>query len=399
MKSLSKSQLNYTILNFWFALFIIAEFIFLVLDQAIWTIYFFNVIGIVVLFFVIFSRKNLSIKWKYGVSALTVLKIIVFALFAFLFSRDIRLTLLILKFILLYSLFSHFRISAKEFIGFINKTYIVYVVISAIFFYLIPNTLYQISYHPQFYADYFFIKFPIFRGLQGGTPASIDSYSAIVFVINLFNKKNNPLRKRILILSIVCILLSLRMTPLVALSLSLLTYPIITRPLRSVMILFSGTLLFLVFVLMLFYKPSLFGMDFYELAYLATHARSMVWVQQITIILENYSFVDYLFGSFSSEKFSVTAFQITGYEKDQLIDNPHNNYLLLFYQMPIPFLLVYFGFLNKLRTNFNRNWFPAIMLLSIAGFTNSTIISLHNPIYIMIICFYLTNNFTSLEKK
>lgn len=399
MKTLSRSELNSAILNLLFALFLIGEFIFLVLNQAIWTIYFFNLIGIVVLFFVIFSRQNLRIKWKYSVSALTVLKIMVFALFAFLFSRDIRLTLLILKFILLYSLFSQFRISSNQFIGFINKTYIIYVIISAIFFYLIPNVLYQIIYHPQFYADYYFIKFPIFRGMQGGTPASIDSYSAIIFIINLFNKKNNPLRRRILALSIICILLSLRMTPLVALSLSLLAYPIIRKPLMSVMVLFLGFLLFLVFVVMLFNSPTLFGIDFYQFAYLATHARSMVWVQQITVLLENYSFIDYLFGNFSSEKFSVPAFQITGYEKDQLIDNPHNNYLLLFYQMPVPFILVYLGFLTKLGSNFNRKWFPAIMLLSIAGFTNSTIISLHNPIYIMIICFYLTNNFTSLEKK
>jgi hypothetical protein len=123
----------------------------------------------------------------------------------------------------------------------------------------------------------------------------------------------------------------------------------------------------------------------------------MVWKQQLDVLIEHYSIKDYLFGGFSSDKFSVTAFQITGIEKKQLIDNPHNNYLLLFYQMPIPFLFAYFLFLIKISKRFFRSWYVSVLLICVACFTNSTIISLHNPIYMMIICFYLTKKTDFLE--
>jgi hypothetical protein len=179
----------------------------------------------------------------------------------------------------------------------------------------------------------------------------------------------------------------------------MLLFPLIRRPWQSVLFLFAGMSVFLIFIVLLFKNPKFLGVDFFTLAYLATHARSMIWVQQLDILINEYSFFDFLFGSFSTEKFSVNALQITGGEIEQDgIGNPHNNYLLLFYQMPIPFIIAYLTFVSKMYAHFDRNWFIVIFLISIACFTNSTIISLHNPIYIMIVCFYLTKKNTALEK-
>lgn len=396
----SLSKFNLQVIYLLFTMFLLGELLFLAFGNNVSFIYVINLISTFFLSFILFSNENIYSKWKYGKQILILFIVGAFALLGVLFSKDFRLTLLILKFFLLYNLFSQYEISQKHFLKFLNNTFLAYVIVSAIFFYIFPNTLYFIDYDPHFTTDLYFVKYPIFRGVQGGTPASIDSYSAVIFIVNLFNRKDNPSRRKFLLLSAFCVLLSLRMTPLVALVFSMLLFPLIRRPWQSVLFILSGMIVFLFFLVLLFKNPKILGVDFFTLAYLATHARSMIWLQQLEILFKEYSFIDYLFGSFSTEKFSVQALQITGGEIEQDgIGNPHNNYLLLFYQMPVPFIIAYLTFVSKLYFHFDRNWFVAVFLISIACFTNSTIISLHNPIYIMILCYYLTKKKTVLETK
>ena len=136
---------------------------------------------------------------------------------------------------------------------------------------------------------------------------------------------------------------------------------------------------------------SMFGgdIDLRMLAYTLTHARSMIWEQQLEHVVQNFTWIDYIFGHFSVAEFSVPTLQLDGTDAGGFESNPHNNYLLLFYRSPLLFFVFYFIFIICQHRNFSKENFSILFFIFLAGFMNSSLISLGNPIFLMVIAYIL----------
>ena len=135
------------------------------------------------------------------------------------------------------------------------------------------------------------------------------------------------------------------------------------------------------------------------MSYLATHARSTIWEQQVFILLTEYKWSQYIFGGFNVELFSVPTFQITGAETGNMQSNPHNTYLLLLFRSPLLTVVgLYLLFINMI-TKMDKKYYVPISFILLACYTNSAIISLENPIFIYILVFSLLGIKRQKQKK
>lgn len=357
---------------------------------ALLGLYSVNLFIIMILAGMIFYNKVIYETNSISRSIIIFIFIAVYSLMVFINSKDINGTLLSLKIFLLFIYFRLYKIELKQLLFFINRTYLIFVLLSSLFFYLLPNVLNPLITHPSFYVDLGFYKYLIFQSIQGSA-STIDSYSGLVLILNLFIPyENNNKRTFYIFLSVLLIILSLKMTPLVALVFSFFAHFLIRNKNTALIYLIIGITSFITVLFFLFKNPTIFNIPFTTLMYIATHARSMIWTQQLMVLWENYDFFDYVFGNFSSELFSVRAFQITGLKKDLYYDNPHNTYMLLFYRWPLLFTLLLIGFIRSVYQNYSKNMFVIVSFIFVACFSNSAIISLQNPIYIIILC-YIAN--------
>ena len=182
------------------------------------------------------------------------------------------------------------------------------------------------------------------------------------------------------------------MTPLVGLIAGVLTYYLIRNKYSSLIYLLFILTAFIIALNLLFINPKVYGpIRFSSVMYVVTHARSMIWVQQLEILVKTYTLKDYFFGNFTSELFSVKAYQLGGFEKNVYYDNPHNTYLLLFFKAPLLFIIYYMKYLNLIFKQYNRRTFVIISFIGIACLSNSSLISLGNPVYLIILAFLLTH--------
>jgi len=283
-------------------------------------------------------------------------------------------------------------------LSFLNNTYALYVFVSMIVYFLLPNTLYQLADHFENYVEIGPVKYLVFHSIEGGA-STIDSYSALILVCNLFLvQKNTTYNRFFIFLSVIMIIYSLKMTPLFALLLSLLSYVFIRNKYISIIFILFILSAFITVLTYLFIDPIVSkGIHFSSFMYVATHARSMIWVQQLKIFSNTYSIRDYIFGHYTSELFTVKAFQLNGYQKNDTYENPHNTYLLLLYKAPVLFIIYYLNYLKLIFTGFERKSFVIISFISIACLSNSSLISLGNPVYIIMITYLLSRKNQSFE--
>ncbi len=300
--------------------------------------------------------------------------------------------LIFFKIMLVCLFFYQVKIEEKSFINFINFTYLFYLLISVLFWLgLIPNP----NFNAFLIKDEFLVSvgswsYYVLPGVEG-SPANIDSYSAVVLLINLFIRVSQKSRKFFVICSVVGILLSLRLTAILGIMLLLLLWPLLKY--RLWFLLFNVTA-FISFLLLLYALHFdlifiMFNMpiDISALAYIATHARSIIWEQQIVILLYEYQWYDYMFGSFNVDMFNVPTFQFTGAETGKSQSNPHNTYLLLFFRSPLLTLgLMWLLFINMYK-RVDRKYYMPISFILLACYTNSAIISLENPIFIYLLVY------------
>ena len=193
----------------------------------------------------------------------------------------------------------------------------------------------------------------ILLGLDG-SPASIDSFSALIFVLNLFFSVNRT-KIFMLCISLIAVVITLRLTPMVAVIASILFYLAINNRLAWLSVVIVMNSVFIVFL----YMSSIIMEDIesiqnqdYLYLYKATHARFVIWGQQINIMLENYSFSNYVLGGFNNELFNVNLYQVSGEELNRSTYNPHSSILLLFFRNSFLFSLAYLTYLFLIIKSF-----------------------------------------------
>lgn len=376
-----------TILYYLFFSFFIT--IFLISRQSLAVQYVFNILDIIILLLsVLLLPKNNLNNWNY----LTFIFLLIYSILAIIKGTHINSPTLFLKIYLVFVFFKQYRFKNEEIIGFLNKTYLVYALISLFIFKFLPSTFYTVADHELNYVDLGFVKYLVLHSVEGGA-STIDSYSALIFLSNIFLIRD---KKRIhyffIFFSLLLIIYSLKMTPLVALVAALVSFFIIRNKYISIIYMLIMITIFIIVLRLLFTNPEVYGpIRFSTIMYVATHARSMIWVQQLIIFMESYHFVDYIFGNFTSESFTVNAYQLSGSEITTNYDNPHNTYLLLFFKSPFLLIIYYLRYLILIFKQFNRRSFVIISFIAVACFSNSSLISLGNPVYIIILAFLLTS--------
>lgn len=339
------------------------------------------------------NRKNVVHKpWQYLLS----ICVAAFSIILLLTHNSPYAVVLYIKITMLIWFFSTFNIARPDFISFVNKTYLFYLVASILVWIgAIPNVFYEDVKLPDYFADYGIVSFYILRGIEG-SPAAIDTYSAFVLLINLFLNPNKD-RRVYLAAAVVGLVASFRMTPFVSLFLVFLLYPWYSKSRKlATAILIASAIFFLAILTALYVNESitLGGVEFNlrAMAYNATHARSMIWVQQLDVMSNRYSFMDYIFGRFSPSEFSVPTYQSEGSETGLESLNPHNNYLLLWFRSPLMFVVFLAAFLIAQYKSYSKETYPLLLLVFLAAFTNSTLIGLGNPVYLFTIIYFLYEN-------
>ncbi|CDG81596.1 hypothetical protein [Janthinobacterium agaricidamnosum] len=350
--------------------------------------------GLMCIFLLILQNgiKTLQAEWQ---RRLFIFFALVFGIFCCMQLHDNNsyTVALYLKVMLFIWFFSVFEVDRQDFILFINRTYLLYLLVATLLWSgLVPNTLFEYVDTEEFRVNLGFLHYGILYGVEG-SPATIDSYSSLVLLINLFMYSGSH-RKFYLAASLFGVLASFRLTPLVAVFAVFALYPFYkNRRYLSSLILVSISALFVAVLLAVGMdgNMSIFGsdVDMRMLAYSLTHARSMIWEQQLSHVMQNFTWVDYIFGHFSVAEFSVPTFQLDGSDSGAFESNPHNNYLLLFYRSPFLFIAFYFVFIFCQHRNFSKENFPILFFIFLAGFMNSSLISLGNPIFLMFITYVL----------
>lgn len=340
----------------------------------------------------LFKNRNIGNLW------FLFLFLLIITFSSLIFKSSFYNILFILKMIIFYLFLKYYKIDENKFIKFINNTYFIFIFISVLIFVFYPSLVYEIKGKENNMIDLYFLQYTMLHSIEGSA-ASLDTYSAIILFLNVIVNKSKEKRKFFIVLSAIILLWTFRLTPLISIILAYIAYKIIKKGKHAFLFLSFITLFFILILIINHKNTTVFGIPTYLLLYQLTHARSMIWDQQLIYMFENYDFLDYVFGNFSSESFRVNSFQIDGREKNDLIDNPHNNYLLLFFRNPLFFVVIFVQFLYNIYKKFDKKWFPIIVLIFIGGFTNSQLLSLQNPIYFLILIYFFSNYNTNHEKE
>ncbi len=366
---------------------------------GIMPVYMANILLIALFSLSIFSSKNILVEKSTSYSVIFLLLLAVFLSFALVYDKQVYSLLLYTKITLLFIFFRVYPVSHSDLMLFLNRTYILYVIVSAVFFYFLPGSLFALKLTENNYVNLFFVRFLMFHTVEGSA-SSIDAYSGVILLVNLLLvPKGFSGRKFTIFLSVLMIILSLRLTPLVAVLVAIVVKMVVHNRFSAIASLLVGLSLFMGLLFLIKLNPTVYGFKLSLLLQLATHNRSMIWDQQLTVMHENYEFFDYIFGNFSSELFSIQAVRLDGILSSEEIDNPHNNFLVLFFRSPLIFIIYLSVFFRFIFTKFSKPWFIICAFIFTACFSNSGLIDLKNPIYIILFTYYFATHTDPLKSE
>ena len=348
-------------------------------------------IGVVFLY-LLHTRK--VEQYKFSLFSATIFSLlIIIIVFWFPDKNTIYIRLFVIKFILLVGLLSTTTLTLEELTKFINRTFLIYASLSIVnWLGLIPLT------HPTnvFVKELLGIPILTLFGLDGST-ADIDSYSALVLIWNLFINKNH--KWPWILFSLAVLLLTFRTTPLALMLLSISSYIVIRHRVSA-----FANYLFIVIVLFIATMWLVSNQDhylgdktIYEVAWHATHARSAIWIEVFHRLFDKYTVLELIYGNYG-ENTPFDFYHINGITQYSYL-NPHNNYYLLILRSPIISVLLFVWFLILVLKNFNRKTNPIIMVIALSSLSNSSIIGLGNPIYLIILIYLLSPKALQLQRN
>lgn len=351
----------------------------------VWS-YIMNITFIAVLFAILFiSKRNVVIgkMWPLVLLLMTV------SLMSLVFKEQYLTFVLFAKVVLLVYFIKHFRISERELIRFVNTTYLFYVLISILFYVFLPGFIYDLKEGQNNLLKIGGFSLRMLQSIEGSA-SSLDSYSSLVLVMNLSFSKWVKKWKFYALISFTVLLWTFRLTPMVGLFLALVGALFVRSGKAS--LIFLGIFVFAPFLIGTYiYRIDLnyAGYPLRIILNTITHNRFMIWDQQLQIFYSNYRISDYILGNFSSELFSIQAFQTDGsLKKGYFIDNPHNSYLYLLFSSPFLFAIALSMILRRLWINYDARWWPVLVVVFVGAVTNGQLLTLQNPIPLIILIFY-----------
>ncbi|MEZ8321834.1 hypothetical protein AB6C72_25910, partial [Vibrio splendidus] len=252
----------------------------------------------------------------------------------------------------------------KNFLYTTNFCYLIYLSLSLACYFLLP------SYYRSISLEFFSVR--AFHGIEG-TPASIDSFSIFVFLINFFYN-NSKLKWLVFIVILTVIIFSGTTTPFLILIVVALSYFFLT-------VIKSPSLLICLFFISMFsvFWLSLNNTEISDLLLLFTSGRNMIWNLQI----QNLDWGNLLLGDVAGS--TVEIFWGQGET-----NNPHNAFLFLLLRFGF---LITFSLIILLIVNVrNKSKKQQLLILAFlaAGISNSTVMYIGNPFYLYMLGFCLT---------
>jgi hypothetical protein len=236
----------------------------------------------------------------------------------------------------------------------------------------------------SFVKNYGFISFETLYGLEGST-AAIDSYSALIILLNIF--LNKRLTKYLIItIALFALVWTTRFTPIVMFFFSLISYALVRNRFTAVFALISIFIGFFIFSYLEMFFPNddflLKGIPNSILLKMATHGRTFIWSEQLKSISDNFSLIDYLIGNYSYANVQIPW-------SGGSTANSHNSFFHLFFRIGIAAIFMILFFIRKVFYNFDRRTFPIIFVIFLSATTNGTIFYVGNPVFLLILI-YLT---------
>lgn len=304
---------------------------------------------------------------------------------------NIYMRLFTLELLLLIYLFSEFKLSVAIFSKCINIAYLAYFSLSLV------SWLGLVTLVPHGAANSFMINVggmtvETLYGV-GGSTADIDSYSGLILIWNFFVNKNGRYRYLMMAVSTFAMLMTFRMTPLVALLVAFLTYLFVVNRFLALLALLLPALVFAATLLLLHFEPGARvpfitpSMDWYTLMWKATHARSSIWIGQMYYYLTTFNLSDFLLGPLD-ERMTVEFVDGDGRVHSESY-NPHSTYLAMLFRSTVIFALFYLLFLLAVARRSRKSTFPVIFFISIVAYTNATILGVQNPTYLLVLLYVL----------
>ena len=346
--------------------------------------YLFSLVGLLAILFVIGFTKSKEFFRFNTLDAIFLATISILMSASLLLRFEPMGMILFLLFLSIVIYFKVIKLSVTRLLRVINITYLLYLILSIISYSGIFLSQ-EGSLINSFFIDYGFISFETLYGLEGST-ASIDSYSMLVLLLNIF--LNRGLMKYLIILiTLIVVLWTARLTPIVMFFFSIGSYFVIRNRFIATFILTSIFIAFFTFTFIELYFPY---DDFFVknvpnsiLLHITTHGRTFIWAEQFKSISDNFHVIDYLIGNYKYAEVSIP------WGADGPYSNSHNSFFHLFFRTGVTAIIMVLFFIKKVFYNFDRRTFPVIFGIFLSATTNGTIFYVGNPVFLLILI-YLT---------
>ena len=345
--------------------------------------YLFSLISISAILFPILlvkSRKFFSFNTLDAIFLVSISSLVSLSMLFYFDPMGVILFLLFLSFVVYFKMI---KLSVVRLLRVVNITYLFYLLLSIIsysglIFAQEPDAL------NSFIKEYGFISFETLYGLEGST-ASIDSYSTLIILVNLFlNKKLS--RYMIIIIALFALLWTTRFTPIIMFLFSIISYVVVRNRFLAVLAISSIFLGFFSFsFLEMFYPNESFfiaNIPNSVILNVATHGRTFIWSEQLESIVNNFNRLDFLTGNYKYAEVLIPW-------GEGSTSNSHNSFFSLFFRIGIAAIFMILFFIRKIFYNFDRRTFPVIFGIFLSATTNGTVFYVGNPVFLLVLI-YLT---------
>ena len=285
---------------------------------------------------------------------------------------------LLMWFLLLLVYFRNKNISIREFVKFVNNTYVCYLFLSVLVTFHIIQPGFTGEEMNQFDIDVGNSTMTTLVGFSG-TTAAIDSYSSIVLLINLLFS-TGKIRLLFSSISLLAMLLTFRFTPLVAMGFASSVIFLRENKLITLYKLFVVTFCAFSFFVPLFYIEDLDFLD--EI----THSRAKIWIEYWYIWISS-GISSMLFGIRQQHLPEIIFTESQGW-----FSNPHSSFMRIFLFWGTLFYFVFVVYLYKVVLRIlNKKNLAIVSLVLVCAVTNSIVLWNENPIYILCLVYFTYN--------
>ena len=271
-----------------------------------------------------------------------------------------------------------FKFSKSELLSLINKTAIVYLVLSLILSYTPLNTLSVFG--PRQIANKFFPHLLFrFMGIEG-TPAGADIFYVIVLLSNIFLNKSKS-KYFYITLSLIVWGWTSSLAPVVSIIGTLLILPFTKN--KVVKIAYSGMLWLYQFIVIIMYGYGTLSLQY--ILNVCSTWRARIWFNMYWGLIQHNSMTQLLLGRKNLVEFS--------HRTDTIINNPHNfSLFLLQFGGIITYVIIIAVATMYFKNMRDKYMIYVVSALLIYASTNTFIFTIRgNPIFVFILVMYLSS--------